>query len=409
MPRLLQIDSCLGILSTGKITESIAKLAMNQGWECHIMHGARCIGNTVQHHYQVSSLIGEYIHYAESLLLDHHGLGSRLATKRIIQKIQEIKPDVVQLHCVHGYYINYKYLFEYLNSTDIPVVWTFHDCWAFTGHCAHFVTANCNKWKEDGCHDCPLLADYPKALIDNSKKNFELKRRLFSANKNMHIVAVSEWLASFAKYSFLGDKDIRVINNGIDIQRFHPCAEKSTSKFKVLGVASAWNKDKGLYDFHKLRELLSLEEYEITLVGLSQEQVEQLPTGIKGITRTNSVEELAQLYSVANVFVNPTYADSFPTVNMEALACGTPVVTYRTGGSPEIIDPMTGVMVAQGDIDALVDAIVSLKESPLSLESCRNRAEKRYDKEKRFKDYVDLYGSLISNKQHLWKPPVLSF
>ena len=398
MPKLLQIDSCLGILSTGKITESIAKLAMSRGWECYIMHGARCVGRTIQNHFQVSSLVGEYIHYAESLLLDRHGLGSRLATKRAVKIIQDIKPDVIQLHCVHGYYINYKYLFEYLNTTDIPVVWTFHDCWAFTGHCAHFMTAGCDKWKSSGCYDCSLLRSYPKALTDRSRKNFDLKKQLFSANKNLHIVAVSDWLASLVKASFLGNKDIRVINNGVDIERFRPCAEKSVSKFKILGVASAWNKDKGLFDFYKLRNLMAADEYEMTLVGLSKEQVEQLPTGIKGVTRTKSVEDLAQLYSESNVFVNPTYADSFPTVNMEALSCGTPVITYKTGGSPEIIDSKTGIVVDQGSVLKLACAIHNMKDNPMSSSECRNRAERLYNSSERFLDYVVLYETLINEK-----------
>ena len=400
MKTLLQIDSCLGILSTGKITESIAKLAMESGWECHIMHGARCVGNTIQKHYQVSSLLGEYLHFAESLLFDRHGLASRMATKKVIQKIKEINPDIIQLHCVHGYYINYKYLFEYLNTTEIPVVWTFHDCWAFTGHCAHFVTADCNKWKEEGCHDCPLLKDYPKALTDRSKKNFSLKKELFSSNKNLHIVAVSQWLASYAKDSFLGNKDIRVINNGIDTNIFNPCSKKTSEKFIILGVASAWNKDKGLIDFYKLRELLPIEDFDITLVGLSKEQVAQLPIGITGITRTNSVQELAKLYSEADVFVNPTYADSFPTVNMEALACGTPVITYKTGGSPEAIDENTGAVVNQGDYKALLDVIrdfaaAGFKEKHAS--DCRQRAEHMFDKDECFKEYINLYKKLLND------------
>lgn len=361
------------------------------------MHGARCVGNTVQHHYQVSSLAGEYIHYAESLLLDRHGLGSRLATKRIIGKIQEIMPDIVQLHCVHGYYINYKYLFEYLNQTNIPVVWTFHDCWVFTGHCAHFVTANCNRWKEEGCHDCPLKGDYPKALTDNSKNNYRLKRQLFSSNKNLHIIAVSDWLASYTKESFLKEKDIRVINNGIDTNIFRPCAEKS-KKFSIIGVASAWNKDKGLYDFFELRKTLSLSDFDITLVGLTKEQLNELPEGITGVTRTSSVQELASLYSKAHIFVNPTYADSFPTVNMETLACGTPVITYRTGGSPEIVDSKTGAVVKQGDVFSIANTIIYMKDHPLSANDCRERAERLYNKDERFMDYIKLYEELIANK-----------
>jgi len=394
MPKLLQIDTCLGVLSTGRITENIAKLAIVQGWECHIMHGARYLGNTIQHHYQVSSLFGEYIHYAESMLLDRHGLGSRQATKRIIKKIKEIKPDVVHLHCLHGYYINYKYLFEYLNQTDIPIVWTFHDCWAFTGHCTHFVNANCNRWKEEGCHNCPLKGDYPKALMDNSKNNYRLKRQLFSSNKNLQIVAVSDWLASLTKESFLKEKDIHVINNGIDTNIYRPCAEKN-DKFSIVGVASAWNKDKGLYDFFELRKILSINDYNITLIGLTKEQLKEIPEGIIGVTSTWSVLELVTFYSKAHIFVNPTYADSFPTVNMEALACGTPVITYNTGGSPEIVDSKTGVVIKQGDVFSLANAIIHMKDHPLSANDCRARAEHLYNKDERFMDYLKLYEDLI--------------
>jgi len=394
MPVLLQIDSCLGIGSTGRISESIGSLAKARGWNCYIAHGARYVGKTQLNSIQVGTKLGEYSHIVQSLLFDNHGLASTFETKRLIRKIEEIKPDVVQLHCIHGYYVNYRLLFEYLNQTTFPIVWTFHDCWAFTGHCAHFVTANCYRWKEEGCHDCPLKGDYPKSIIDRSERNFILKKSLFSSNKNLHIVAVSDWLASFTRNSFMKDKDIRVINNGVNISKFRPCAEKR-SKFTILGVATAWGKGKGLYDFYKMRELIPLEEYDIVLVGLTKEQVSDLPVGITGITRTESVEELAKLYSEAGVFVNPTYADSFPTVNIESLACGTPIVTYRTGGSPEIIDEKTGYVVDQGDLESLITTIKKIKSQPLSANDCRLRAEKHYNKDDRFMDYIRLYEQLI--------------
>ena len=369
---------------------------INKGWDCYIIHGARGVKKpSCMHSIQADYVWQEYLHFAESFLFDRHGLASRFTTRRLISKIKEIQPDIIQLHCIHGYYLNYKYLFEYLNTTNIPIVWTFHDCWAFTGHCAHFVTANCTKWKETGCSSCPLLNTYPKAILDRSKANYQLKKQLFSSNENLHIIAVSNWLASFTRESFFGGKDIRVINNGVDINKFRPVEKKSSDKFRIIGVASSWNEDKGLYNFYKLREYLS-EDYLITLVGLTPEQIEKLPAGINGISRTESVEQLAKLYSEANVMVNPTYADSFPTVNMEALACGTPVITYRTGGSPEIIDEKTGVVVEQGDIVGLVDAIKKMKETPLSSENCRNRAVEKYDKDKRFADYVDLYERIVN-------------
>ncbi len=397
MPILLQIDSCLGILSTGRITESIGAIAQFRGWDCYLAHGTRYVGESQMMSIPVVTKFGEYLHFVQSILFDNHGLASVSETKKFINKIKVIKPDVIQLHCIHGYYINYKILFEYLNATNIPVVWTFHDCWAFTGHCAHFDTTNCNKWKEEGCHDCPLISNYPKAYIDNSRNNFKLKKELFSSNKKLHIVAVSNWLASYTKESFLKDKNIRVINNGIDINLFRPCAEKS-EKFSIIGVASAWNKDKGLYDFFKLRKVFPVDEVEISLVGLTKEQLNELPEGINGVTKTSSVQELARLYSNAHVFVNPTYADSFPTVNMEALACGTPVITYNTGGSPEIVDFKSGVVVEKGDVNALADVIKKIKECPLMSKDCRERAERLYNKDERFMDYIKLYEEFIADK-----------
>ena len=395
--KLLQIDSCLNMLSTGRITESIGKLSIEKGWDCYIIHGARYARpGSCMHSIQAVSKLGEYVHYAESLLLDNHGLASRRATKTVIEQIKQIQPDLIQLHCVHGYYMNYKLLFEYLNTTNIPVVWTFHDCWAFTGHCAHFVTAGCEKWRT-GCFDCPLKGDYPKSLIDRSRRNYELKKSLFAGNDNLHIVSVSDWLADLTRESFLKDKDIHVIHNGVDLNVFYPKEVEKSNRVRILGVSGVWNKDKGLYDFYKLRDLLDKVQFEIVLIGLTKEQLKDLPDGIIGIERTNSVSELAEYYSSADVFVNPTYADSFPTVNMEALACGTPVITYRTGGSPEIIDENTGVVVEQGYINGLITAINSMITKGKENYSvfCRKRAEDLFDNDKCYKKYLELYEQLV--------------
>ena len=385
------------MLSTGRITESIGKLAIEKGWDCYIVHGARYARpGSCMHSIQAVSKLGEYAHYAESLLLDNHGLASRRATKAVIEQIKQIQPNLIQLHCVHGYYMNYKLLFEYLNTTSIPIVWTFHDCWAFTGHCAHFVTAGCEKWKT-GCFNCPLKGDYPKSFIDRSRRNYKLKKSLFSGNDNLHIVSVSEWLADLTRDSFLRDKDIYVIHNGVDLNVFYPKEVENSKRIRILGVSGVWNKDKGLFDFYKLRELLDKDQFDIVLIGLAKEQLKDLPDGIIGIERTNSVSELAEYYSSADVFINPTYADSFPTVNMEALACGTPVITYKTGGSPEIVDEDTGVVVEQGDIQGLVAAIesVSVNGKRFYATACRKRAEIEFDKNKCFERYINLYEELL--------------
>lgn len=396
MPTLLQINVTANWGSTGKIAESIGVAALNQGWESYIAYG-RYNNPSQSKLIKIGSQLDVYTHYAEQRVWDNEGLSSRSATKKLIAQIKEINPDVVQLHNIHDHYLNYRILFEYLNSTNIQVVWTFHDCWAFTGHCFHFVTKNCNKWKTE-CYDCPLKSEYPKTLFDRSKKNYELKKYLFTSCKNLTIVPCSEWMANFVSESFLKEKRMQVIHNGVDLNVFKPVGNKnSNDKFHVLAVSNVWNKDKGLFDIYQLRKDLS-SEYNITIVGLSDAQIKELPDGIVGIQRTQNVQELVELYSSADVLINPTYADTFPTVNLEALACGTPVITYNTGGSPEAVDENTGVVVSQGDVLALKEFIEKMRLHPLSSDLCRKRAEQYFDKNKCFNKYIQLYESLLDAK-----------
>lgn len=394
MRRLLIINITCNQGSTGKISEQVGLMMKERGWDVYYAHGARRVHPSKLKTIPFSSVKGEYLHALKSMLFDADGLGSTHATKKLVEQIKDIQPDVIQIHNIHGYYLNYKVLFDYLNSTDIPVVLTLHDCWNFTGHCTHFVTAGCEKWKSD-CYECPLLNVPPKSYIDRSKRNYALKKALFTANKNLHIVPVSHWLEGMVRESFLKDKDIQVIQNGIDLNVFKPLPKAQGGKFKILGVSNVWNKDKGIFDIYKLRESLSVAEYEITLVGLTQKQIDELPNGINGITSTANQQELAKLYSEADVLINPTYADTFPTVNLEALACGTPVITYRTGGSPESLDSKTGIILKQGDVISLANAIMYLRDNPLASEDCRNRAVESFDKDKCFEKYVNLYGYLL--------------
>lgn len=397
MPTLLQINVTANWGSTGKIAEQIGLCAMKHGWESYIAYGRWCNPSN-SHLIKVGNKLDMYMHYAEQRIRDNEGLCSRGATKRLIKIISEIRPDVVQLHNIHDHYLNYRLLFEYLNKTEIKVVWTLHDCWAFTGHCFHFVTKNCDKWK-NGCFECPLKNEYPRTFLDRSKEHWLLKKELFVGCKNLTIVPVSDWLANFVKESFLKEKRIHVIKNGVDLNIFKPSTSlnisKTNSKFKILAVSSVWNPDKGELDIYKLREMLSEDKFEITMVGLSVDQYKKLPKGIIGIQRTQNLQELVKLYSDADVLINPTYADTFPTVNLEALACGAPVITYRTGGSPEAIDEKTGVVIEQGDVNGLVEAIYRMKEKALSSADCRKRAEECFDKDKCFEKYVELYEKLI--------------
>ena len=397
MPRLLQINITANWGSTGKIAESIGLAAINAGWRSYMAYGRWC-NPSKSHLIKIGGKYDMYFHFAEQRIRDNEGLCSRGATRRLISQIKEIRPDVVQLHNIHDHYLNYRILFEYLNKTDIKVVWTFHDCWAFTGHCFHFVTKDCMRWRT-GCYNCPLRKVYPKTVLDRSKEHYELKKQLFGGNKNLTIVPCSDWMAGFVKQSFLKDKRIEIIKNGVDLKVFKPAVNNNANdnhNYGVLAVSSVWNEDKGLSDIYKLREMLP-ENYGITIVGLTRKQVEALPPEIVGIERTQNVQELVQLYSDSNVLINPTYADTFPTVNLEALACGTPVVTYRTGGSPEAIDENTGIVVEQGDIEAVAGAIRTICEGNRSqyAVACRKRAEEFFDKEASYEKYIRLYEEIL--------------
>ena len=411
--KLLQIDSCLGVGSTGRITESIASLAKSRGWDCCIIHGARYVRRpSCMKEIQTTSVLGEYFHYTEGLLLDNHGLSSRFATKRAIKAIQQYQPDVIQLHCIHGYYMNYKILFEYLRSTKVPVVWTFHDCWAFTGHCAYFDSINCKKWKTN-CHNCELKKSYPTSLLlDKSIRNYKLKQRLFtSINDRLVIVPVSYWLEDLVRHSFFKEARIQTIHNGVDLDVFAPQNSDRLrnslglgEKKVILGVALPWSPRKGLNDMIKISKILPKDIFQIMLIGLDDKQIANLPEGVIGIKRTNNVQELAEYYSLASVFVNPTYEDNFPTTNIEALSCGTPVITYKTGGSPEAISNGTGWVVNQGDVEEIATIInthfgrISRHEIEALRKSCRERAQLFFDKKNKFIEYVELYDELITKK-----------
>lgn len=397
MPRLIQINVTANWGSTGKIAEDIGKLAIADGWESWIAYG-RGNPQSESNLVRVGNDFDMRLHGLQSRLLDNHGLASKSATKKLTKRIREINPDIIHLHNIHGYFLNYPLLFDFLKEFEKPVVWTFHDCWPFTGHCAYYDFAKCDKWKTE-CHDCPQLKSYPTSLFrDNSSHNFFKKKQSFLGVKNMTLVPVSEWLNKEIGKSFLGDYPIKTIHNGIDLNVFTTGDVKKTddSKKVILGVASVWDKRKGLNEFVKLRNILP-KEYLIILVGLSQDQISSLPEGITGIRRTENVRQLADLYSMADVFVNPTLEDNFPTTNLEALACGTPVITYRTGGSPEAVDEKTGAVVACQDVQALAECIRHICEtSVFSSDDCRKRAEWNYDKTNVFKEYLNLYNSLIT-------------
>jgi putative colanic acid biosynthesis glycosyltransferase len=401
--KILQINSVVNSGSTGRIAEEIGQTAMAAGWKSYIAYGR----NDRPSQSELIKIGNDWdikMHGLQTRLFDKHGLGSRSATIELIGKIKEISPDIIHLHNIHGYYINIEILIQYLKEINTPVVWTFHDCWPFTGHCTHFTYVGCEKWKTQ-CFECPQKTEYPASwLVDRSEKNFYLKKELFTSLFNLTLVPVSNWLSGILKESFLQGYPIKLIHNGINTDVFKPSTSRYfrskhglEHKFLLLGVASVWSPRKGLKDFFELSKHLN-SDYQIVLVGLSRKQIEQLPNNILGIERTESVEELAEVYASCDVYVNPTYEDNFPTTNLESLACGTPVITYKTGGSPEAIDELTGIVVEQGNIAKLIDAfeMVKNKGKQYYSDACVNRAHRLYKKEDRFKDYLKLYEELLS-------------
>ena len=338
--KVLQVNT-FSYKAAGNIMMNLHKAMKENGIDSYVAWGR---GRKAQnnHEFYMNDELGVKLHGVYTRISDKHGFGSRTSTKKLLRWIDSIDPDIIHLHCIHGYYINIELLFKYIREKQKKVIWTQHDCWAFTGHCAYFDAAGCEKWKT-GCHNCKQLKTYPASRIcDRSKWNWYKKKELFTG-LDITIVAPCEWLGNLMKDSFLNEYSIRVIYNGIDTSVFTP----TSSNFKIkhgiedkniiLGVASEWTERKGLKDFVKLNELIDKSKYVIVVVGVTKEQIEKLPLDVIAISRTENVNELVEIYSSAYVYFNPTYEDNFPTTNLEALACGTPVITYNTGGSPEAI------------------------------------------------------------------------
>lgn len=400
--KVLQINSVCGIGSTGRIATDIHSMLIVQDYENYIAFGReipKYSNNTIR----IGTKLDNYAHVAKTRLIDKHGFGSKKATIKFIEKVKRLDPDIIHLHNIHGYYINIDILFDYLKESNKPVIWTLHDCWAFTGHCVHFDYVGCKKWI-DGCYDCPEKNSYPASLIiDNSKSNYIKKKEIFTGIKNLTVVTPSNWLADLVKQSFLNEYPVKVINNGIDLDVFKPINSdfrenhNANDKFIILGVANVWNRRKGLDYFIELSKRLNFDEI-IIIVGLTEKQKSQLPDNIIGINKTKNTKELAEIYTAADVFINPTLEEVMGMTNVEALACGTPVITFQTGGSVECIDFNTGFIVKKGNIEELLSAIKKIKlvGKNVFIKECIKRAKKLYDKKHRFNDYINLYEESTS-------------
>ena len=392
--RILEINS-VTYGSTGRIMLELADVARQFGKKVLTVSGKWNNKEQIINHYFIGTALETRLHIFLAIVTGLNGCFSLIGTISLIFQIKKWKPDIIHLHNLHGDYICIPLLFDYIKKNEIPVVWTLHDCWAFTGHCPYFILENCKKW-ESGCNHCPQYDRYPRTLFDNSQYMYYLKKRWFCGVKKLVLVTPSEWLADLVKESFLKEYPVKVIHNGIDLSTFKPTAsdfrEKNNclDKFVVLGVAFRWEYRKGLDVFVELADRLG-EEYQIVLVGVDEKTINILPDNIIAIGRTDNVLELVQIYSAADVFVNPTKEDNYPTVNMESIACGTPVLTFETGGSGEMIDDKTGMVVQRDNIDLIVQTIKRIHNmNPYKVEECLNKA-KTFEKEKNYYEYLRLY------------------
>ena len=389
--RVAIINSVYGQGSTGKIVREIENTLIANGHECKCYYGRKS-GNENGGEF-FGSKFSVLSHALFSRFFGKQGLRSSRATKKLVKELKAYKPDVVNLHNIHGYYLNYKILFNYLIDENIPVVWTLHDLWPITGHCAYFDGDNCNIVND--CKNCSKIKEYPSAMFDNTAKNFKIKKQLFSSVKNLTLVCPSVWVKNQMENSFLRSANFKVINNGINLDLFKNKESDFRKKYNLqdkkilLGVSLQWTHRKGIAEFNKLAEELPC-DYKIVLVGEGSETVNPK---ILAIGKTQNLDELCQIYLDSDILVNPTVMDNFPTVNIEALACGLPVITYNTGGSAEIIDSTCGIAVNRGDYNALKQAILEFDCEKFTRENCRLRA-KSFDSKDKFKEYIDLFSEV---------------
>ena len=400
--KVLIINASCGNGSTGRIVADLYHMLRNKGHFCKIAFGhgePRMV--PYEDTIRVNNKWGYYIHNVLGKLFDRAGFFSRQKTKKFVKIIEEYKPDLIHLHNLHGFWINIDILFKELRKLNIPIVWTLHDCWAYTGHCSHYTTNKCYKWV-DGCHACQHLDVYPESFfVDNSRNNYLKKKNLFTSVDKMTIVTPSKWLAGEVKKSFLGKYPVIPIPNGIDLKTFSHKDFVSRKKFGIpekkkvlLAVAFVWNKEKGLDDLIELSKKIDKDEYVMVIVGLSAKQKETLllPPTIIAIERTSNIDDLVELYSLSDVFLNPSYQETMGMVTAEAIACGTPAIVYDKTAVPEMVDSQSGFVVKAGDITAMKENI----ENALDLnKECIAKCAMKFEKNNQYEKYYTIYKSII--------------
>lgn len=421
--RIAQIN-VVASLSTGRIAAQLCRMAGQAGHKALLCY-SRDTAPTDIASYKIGGKISLATHLALSRLTDRSGFFSRHATQKLVRQLELYQPDLVHLHNLHGYYLHLPTLFAYLKSHDLPVVWTLHDCWAFTGHCAYYTMAQgaqpldgrrrrarqtalgCDRW-QDGCGGCPRRGSYPASwFLDQSARNWRDKRDLFTGLPHMVLVTPSDWLRDQVLQSFLKDYPVYTLPNGLDTAAFQPCQdeafmrdivryyglEQTGGRKLVLSAAAVWDERKGLDDLIDLSRALG-PDYCVAAVGLDEYQIASLPKNtVLGLKRTGNLRDLCALYTAADVYVSASHEETMGMTLLEALACGTQVLCYDATALPEIVTDQVGEVVPLGDIAALADGVRRLCAAPMDASACRARAAE-FDADDRFSAYLRLYENM---------------
>lgn len=401
--KVFQINSVCGIKSTGRICTDIAEILNAEGGDSKIAYGRDIVPDKYKKYaVKIGGKFSVYLHAIKARLFDKAGFGSRRATKKLIKQIQKYNPDLIHLHNIHGYYLHVGVLFRFLRKYNKPIVWSLYDCWSYTGHCAHFDFNGCDKW-QSGCEKCAFKNEYPKSIISRSKKAYQKKKKLFTGIDNLHIVAPSLWTENMVKNSFMKGYPVHVLPNGIDLNVFSSNIGEFKNKhglenkFVILGVSSFWNELKGLKVFNRLADEIDKDKFQIVLVGKGEESL--FSNNILHIPATNNVSELCEIYTMADLFVNPTLQETQGLTTVEAFACGTPVVVFNSGGAAECVDDKCGIVVEKNDYVSLKKAIIEVAEGQKTFykEDCLRKAEE-YSSEKRNNAIIDFYKEIVRGK-----------